>query len=96
LGGANNRELEQIEIIDILDEDIILKSWDEFIHSHHYTIFNDFYNSFVGEHPRRSCEAYWNQNMECMFIEPFPMPHGVSFNELYDWVQPRINAEKNR
>jgi len=95
-GSANNRELEEIEIIDIVDEDTLLKSWDEFIHSHHYTVFDNFYKSFVGEHPRRSCEAYWNQNMECMYIEAFPMPHGVAFSELYDWIRPRIDAEKKR
>ena len=95
-GSANNRELEQIEIIDIADEDTLIKSWKEFIHSHHYSIFDNFYETFIGEHPRRSCEAYWSQNMECMFIEPFPMPQNVSFEELYNWVQPRIDAEKKR
>lgn len=95
-GSANNRELEQIEIIDIVDEDTLIKSWEEFIHTHHYSIFNNIHKSFIGEHPRRSCEAYWNQNMECMFIEPFPMPQNVSFDELYEWARPRINAEKKR
>ena len=95
-GNASDRNLEQIEIIDILDEDTLLNSWNEFIHSHHYTVFDNFYSCFIGEHPRRSCEAYWNQNMECMFIEPFPMPKGVSFDQLYEWVQPRVDAEKKR
>jgi len=95
-GSATNRELEQIEIIDIQEEDNLRESWDEFIHSHHYTVIDNFYKSFIGEHPRRSCEAYWNQNMECMFIDPFPIPQGISFSQLYNWIKPRVEAEKNR
>ncbi len=93
-GSIDSRNYEETEIIDISDEAKILDSWEEFIHTHHRKIDDCFYKSFIGEHPRRSGEAYWSQYMECMFIKPFPLPRDASFNELYDWLNPRIDAEK--
>ncbi len=93
-GENTSRELEQIEIIDKQDEDALRESWASFIHTHHYDVLRTFYESFAGEHPRRSCEAMWSQFMECMFIVPFQMPQTSSFDELYKWLEPRIVAEK--
>ncbi len=93
-GENNSRELEQIEIINTQDEDMLRESWDEFIHTHHYDVLKNFYQSFAGEHPRRSCEAMWSQFMECMFIEPFTIPQGCNFRDLYKWLKPRIEVEK--
>lgn len=93
-GANNNRDLEQIEIIDIQDKDALRESWKSFIHTHHYKVLTSFYSSFAGEHPRRSCEAMWSQFMDCMFIEPYPMPQNTGFTELYNWLDPRVEAEK--
>jgi len=95
-GDVSDRNLEEIEIIDIKDEDILRHSWDQFIHTHHYTVKDSFYNSWISQHPRRSCEAMWAQNMECMWIEPYPAPHTASFDELYEWFQSRVTAEYSR
>lgn len=92
-GDVNQRPLEEVEIIDVRDEDSLRASWDELIHMHHYTVKNNFYDSWIGHHPRRSCEAIWAQNMDCMFIQPFSAPQSNSFAELYDWFKPRIDAE---
>jgi hypothetical protein len=95
-GDVNSRELEEIEIIDIKDQDELRETWDDFIHTHHYTTCNDFYDSFVAKHPRRTCEAMWNQLMECKFISDNNLPKGISFDELYGWLQPLLNFEKNK
>lgn len=92
-GTSDDRNMEEIEIIDIRDEEALRSSWDEFIHTHHYTVKTSFYDSYIARHPRRSCEALWAQLMECMFISPFPVPRESQFDELYDWLQPRIDAE---
>ena len=60
-GRWQERELEQFEIIDIRDEKDLLESWKPFIHTHHYEIHTDFYDSWIANHPRRSGEAYTNQ-----------------------------------
>lgn len=93
-GDVANRELEEIEIIDIRNEDELQSSWDAFIHTHHYTTVRSFYDSYIAQHPRRSCEALWSQLMDCMFINPYTIPQDLSFSELYNWLRPRIIAEK--
>lgn len=92
-GDVNQRDLEEVEIIDIRDENSLRASWDEFIHTHHYTVKDNFFESWLVHHPRRSCEAIRAQNMDCMFIQPFKAPQTKSFGELYDWFKPRVDAE---
>lgn len=55
-GDLKNRELEEVSVIDIISEDEMLKKWKDFIYTHHYRYTNDFYNSYLGMFPRRSCE----------------------------------------
>lgn len=95
-GDIEDRHLEEVEVIDIRDEAELRKSWDEFIHTHHYTVRNSFYDSWIAQHPRRSCEAVWAQNMDCMFISGFPVPKAAGFDDLYEWLQPRVAAEPTR
>lgn len=42
-GTVENRNLEDFEFIDICDEDSLIASWPEFIHSHHYQVHKDFF-----------------------------------------------------
>lgn len=56
-GDLDKRQLEEVSIIDIINEDVILKKWDQFIYSHHYRVSNDFFDSYLGMFPRRSCET---------------------------------------
>lgn len=92
-GDIENRDLEEVEIIDIRDEDELRDSWDKFIHTHHYTIKYNFYDSWIAQHPRRSCEALWAQDMDCKFISGFPKPKDAGFSELYEWLRPRVDLE---
>lgn len=55
-GNLENRQLEEVSVIDIIDEDEMLKKWEQFIYSHHYRYSNDFFHSYLGMFPRRSCE----------------------------------------
>lgn len=93
-GRKEERNLEQIEIIDIRPEDDLLNSWEEFIHTHHYQITNDYHESWIAKHPRRTCEAMWNQLMECNFLDDNPAPQGLQFGDLLKWFQPFIEAEE--
>jgi hypothetical protein len=88
------RELVETEIIDIKPAKEIERIWSPFFYSHHYTLCDDFYRSWIGTHPRRSCEALWNQNMEAQWITANPIPRDASFEELYRWLQPFREAEQ--
>ena len=90
---AAQRELEQIEIIDILAEDELRNRWSEFILEHHFEVTKDFYSSRIGRHPRRSCEAIWSQFMEMRIFEEDPLPREVDLNELVDSIKPYLEWE---
>ena len=55
-GNLDERELEEVSVIDIIDEEIMLDKWKDFIYTHHYRYTNNFFDSYLGIFPRRSCE----------------------------------------
>ena len=92
-GNINDRSFEESEIIDIRTEDDLRETWAPFIHTHHYRVEKDFYDSWVANHPRRTGEAYWNQFFEAKFIENNPLPANATFPELWDWFQQLQDVE---
>ena len=92
-GDVEKRNLEETEIIDVRPEQDLISTWAPFIHTHHYTINKSFYDSYIGRHPRRSCEALWARLMDCQFTEGTQIPTSLDFDELYEWFKPRIDAE---
>lgn len=55
-GDLEDHQLEEVSVIDIIDEDAMLAKWKDFIYSHHYRYRNNFFDSYLGMFPRRSCE----------------------------------------
>ncbi|WP_261626682.1 hypothetical protein [Pseudoalteromonas holothuriae] len=84
-GNIDDRNMEEFEIIDIRNENELRTLWSEFIHSHHYRVESDFYNSWISNHPRRTGEAYINQYLMAKFIENNPLPRNISLSELREW-----------
>ncbi|MEG1726111.1 MAG: hypothetical protein RR313_12025 [Anaerovoracaceae bacterium] len=68
-GSIDDRKLEEIELIDIRNEDDVINSWSEFIHTHHYSFHNSFFNSTLAKCPRRSCEATFDRLMNCIWLD---------------------------
>ena len=85
-GTSTQRELEEIEIIDVRPEEDLANSWSRFIHTHHYRTTNDYFSSLLGTFPRRTCEAMWEQNMEAKFLEYTSVPKFGSTKELQEWM----------
>lgn len=88
-GGADKRSFEQIEFIHKpgSSEDVVIKPWEKFVHSHHYNITDNFFESNISKFPRRTCEALWSMLMEVKFTDPNPAPQGVSLSELQNWFR---------
>lgn len=84
-GDLNDRSMEELEIIDIRQEDDLRRTWSPFIHTHHYRVESNFYDSWIANHPRRTGEAYWNQFIEAKFIKNNPLPREADFPELWEW-----------
>ena len=93
-GDVNERVMEETEIIDIRSEDDLRKTWDPFIHSHHYQTHASFYDSMLGLLPRRSVEMMFRQLVDAEFIEHFPLPKNANWLELRKWAQPFVEQEE--
>lgn len=97
-GNNEDREMEQTEVINRpgANQEEVRKTWDSFIHSHHYDVFESFHESFIAKHPRRSIEAYWNQYWEAKFISNNSVPESFKdFEEMANWFKPLVDAEKS-
>lgn len=68
-GSINDRNLEEIELIDIREEEEIIESWSKFIHTHHYSYHTNFFDSTLARCPRRTCEAIFDRLMKCISLE---------------------------
>ena len=86
-GDVSKRELEQTCFITVQSKDDILTNFGRFIHSHHYEVNDNFYDSWIARHPRRTGEAWWNQYMEAKFLSDNPIPKDASFGELWGWLE---------
>jgi hypothetical protein len=94
-GNVSERNMEQVELIDIRGEDELRRTWSRFIHTHHYDISRDFYNSWIGSHPRRTGEAWWAQFFEAKFISKNRIPQPESLGQLQEWFAPLLAAERD-
>jgi hypothetical protein len=92
-GGWEQRDMEQVEIIDIRQEDELLETWRPFVHTHHYEVHMDFYDSWIANHPRRTGEAYKSQYLDARFIENNPVLRTGSLAELWAWFGTLVAAE---
>jgi hypothetical protein len=98
-GGKDARNMEQFEVIDVQDEETVVKRWDKFIHSHHYDYSTDYFDSSLALNPRRTSESYFQHIMPMTPAEAFsesnPIPDNIStMEELWEWHRPLIEAEE--
>ncbi len=97
-GDPNQRNLEQIEIIDIQPQELVHERWNRFVHTHHYDYGTSYFDSILAEFPRRTGERFMHQFLpgtpEEAFQEANPVPQNfATLEEMWDWHQPLIDAE---
>ena len=92
-GSRDRRVMEETEIIDTKPEEELVGVWEQFIHSHHYSVSSDFFDSWLAHHPRRTGEAYVAQIIDAKDAEGNPVPRGVSLSELQNWFKQLRDAE---
>lgn len=98
-GSPDDRPMEQFEIIDISPDDELRKRWNGFIHTGHYDIANDYFDSSLAYNPRRTSESYFNHYQPVTPDEALrqnnPIPRNFkTLKELWEWHQPLIDAEE--
>jgi hypothetical protein len=79
-GESFNRELEDFEFIDVREEEALIDSWSDFVHSHHYQVFECFFKSSMARFPRRTTVELFDRTMECKFTKPT-----TTFNPEMAW-----------
>ncbi|GAA4448668.1 hypothetical protein GCM10023189_06870 [Nibrella saemangeumensis] len=97
-GTPERRNMEEFELIDIRPQAEVRKSWKTFIHSHHYGYGNNFFESSLANHPRRSVESYHHWAMPLTPSEAFqegnPVPQSFRhLHEMWEWYRPLVEAE---
>lgn len=92
-GEVEDRQFEEIEIIDIRTDQELRDTWSPFIHTHHYQVHPDFYSSIAGLHPRRSIEALYKTLLDARFTDTNPILREGSLVDLWEWIGPLLDAE---
>jgi hypothetical protein len=98
-GAVEERNMEQFEFIDVQAREQLLESWKTFVHSHHYDYSNNYFESTLAYHPRRTVESYnhWSSPLSPneVFQDGNKIPNNFeSLEQLWEWHQPLIEAER--
>lgn len=82
-GSVDERKMEEIELIDIRDEETVIESWNQFIHTHHYSFHTSFFDTTLARCPRRSCEATFDRLMNCIWLDGSKgFKEGMDFDDI--------------
>lgn len=94
-GDLESRQLEEVSIIDVINEDVMLNKWKDFIYTHHYRYTNDFFTSYLGKLPRRSCEATFARLMGGVWLNGnMGFKEGMSWDEIEKLVYELVIEEE--
>ena len=94
-GSVEDRNLEEIELVDIRDEQTVINSWSQFIHTHHYSYHTSFFDTTLARCPRRSCEATFDRLMNCIWLDGSKgFKAGMSFPDIDKMTYMLIAEEK--
>lgn len=84
---TGERELEELEIIDIRPDQELAASWNSFIVRNHYRITDSFEHSMMSRWPRRTCEAIYNQFMMLQLSAENRAPRLGCLGDVQEWYQ---------
>jgi hypothetical protein len=93
-GMQEERQFEQVEIIDVRPDEELRAKWDPFILTHHYLTCDSFYDSLTANHPRRTCDSLWRQLMDVEPIDANPLPRAAGWGDLRKWYEPLFEGER--
>ena len=95
-GSPDVREMEEIEIIDRpgCDEDEMAARWQGFIHTHHYQVHGDFFDSMLACNPRRSVETQTQRLGHARFYESNRVPQLRTLERVRKWYSQLVVAEE--
>jgi hypothetical protein len=89
------RLIERMEVIDIKTKALLRKQWNPFVVETYFDYAANFYESRLSKYPRRTCEALIDATVFGCWVENNPIPPNASFDELFAWLAPYLEAEDN-
>ena len=94
-GNVEDRKMEEIELIDIREEEAVIESWRQFIHTHHYSYHTSFFDTTLARCPRRSCEATFDRLMNCIWLDGSKgFKESMSFSDIDEKTYKLIEEEE--
>ncbi|WP_205598611.1 hypothetical protein [Clostridium niameyense] len=92
---VEDRDIEKIDIIDISTKEELKKCWSDFTYTHHYSIYNNFFDSTLGRFPRRTCECVFDKVVRYKFVHKnMGFKEDMNFKNIQEFVKPLIEDEK--
>lgn len=90
-GNKEQRNFEQFEMIDIREEEDVKLSWNGFIHTHHYNVWDNIFDSYLGKFPRRTCDVLFDNtmNLQCMHGN-MGFKGDMTFADIGEYLMPLI------
>lgn len=92
-GNVSNRNMEEIELVDIRNEEDVVASWENFIHTHHYSYHTSILETTLGKFPRRSCEATFDRLMNVRWLKPNGFKKDMTFSDIERFLDPLFDDE---
>lgn len=89
------RELAEVEIIDIREQEDIETAWSGFFYSYHYSIFDSFENSQIFRHFRRSCDAFAMATLQCQPVHENSPADISNIEDLKAFATPLYEEERS-
>lgn len=94
-GDVHQRNLEQIEIIDIQPKESVIQSWTDFIHTHHYQVIDNLFDSYIGKFPRRTCDVLFDNTMNVKWMYGNKgFKSNMSFDDIKNYLNFLLADEK--
>ena len=92
--AQSQRQIEMVEFIDLKEKEELTNQWEEFLFSHHYRCYKNFYESHIPNSARRTCESIYHPTLMGKFCEWYPLPKEYNFGKFIEWLKPFIEMEK--
>lgn len=95
-GNMHDRNMEDFEFIDIKDEQALIDTWKDFVHTHHYSYKNNFFESSLAKYPRRTIEELFDRTQNCIWTSPSnPFVVDMSFAQIQITLQKLMQEEED-
>lgn len=95
-GPQLERDMEEIEIIDRpgCEEGDLRRRWNGLIHTHHFRIEDNYFDSILANHPRRSVERFVQVLFNARFADENPVPRMDRLDRVQEWHSGLLAVEQ--